>query len=176
MKKILFLIICCIQLCQAQDISILRTFFANDFRDWQFYDFKEREIGTLRARWGLTNDYSQWDIRIGESSGSIVLRWQDRPDEWEIRLDNQFISAAPTWPGQIDSWRITKENKTYYFNLIHDPEGFQWVLEEDSNSLCYIYNVYYDDPREWEVKREQKIEQSLLITVFFLASYYTTPK
>jgi hypothetical protein len=49
-------------------------------------------------------------------------------------------------------------------------------LEEDSNSLCYIYNVYYDDPREWEVKREQKIEQSLLITVFFLASYYTTPK
>lgn len=175
--------ICCLisfkLLLTAQDISIIRTFYANDFRDWLFYDAQENELGTMRTRWQLNRDYSQWDIRIGELSGSIGLRWQDRPNEWEIRLQDKFYTVASTWPGQLDSWRITTPGKTYYLNMIEDPEGFQWALEQDQNTLSYIYNVYFDDPREWEVERilkNEKIDPSLMIVALFIVTYYSTPK
>lgn len=166
-------------LAAQTEISILRTFYANDFRDWLFYDEQEKELGTLRTRWQLNRDYSQWDIRLGELSGSIMLRWQDRPNEWEIRIQNEFLTVAPTWPGQLDSWRITQNGEIFYLNLLPDPEGILWALEEDQQTLCYIYNVYVADPREWEVKREktkEKISTPLMITAFFLASYYSSPK
>lgn len=177
MKAFFILLVCFQQLLSAQDISILRTFYANDYRDWLFYDEQENEMGTLRTRWQMTKDYSQWDIRLGELSGSILLRWQDRPNEWEVRISDDLFTMTSTWPNQLDSWRITNEGDTYYLNLIPDPEGTQWALEQDQNILAYIYNVYYDDPREWEVKRHQeKINQNLLITAFFLVSYYSSPK
>lgn len=176
MKYLIYFLICCQQWVSAQEISLLRTFYSDDYRDWIFYDKKENELGTLRTRWLISQDYSQWDIRIGEISGSIVLRWSDRPNEWEIRIQNKFYTAEPTWQGQIDSWRIQHLGKTYYLNLIDDPEGFQWSLEQDQNTLGHIYNVFYNDPREWAVEQEMEIDQGLLITAFFLVSYYSTPK
>jgi hypothetical protein len=179
MRIFIFLFFFVQQLLTAQDISILRTFYADDYRDWLFYDAKENELGTLRTRWQMTRDYSQWDIRLGELSGSILLRWQDRPNEWEVRIKDDFCYVVSTWPGQLDSWRISYKDKTYYLNLIPDPEGIQWALEQDQNALCYIYNVYYADPREWEVHREkgqENIDTTLMVTALFLVSYYSTPK
>jgi hypothetical protein len=177
MKFIFAIILFCSQQIFSQEISLLRTFYANDFRDWLFYDEQENELGTLRSRWQLTKDYTQWDIRLGEVSGSILLRWQDHPNDWEIRIHNSFIRAECTWPGQLDSWRITSNNKIYYLNLIPDPEGMQWALDQDQKILAYIYNVYFQDPREWEVKKEvEEVDPELMITAFFLASYYSSPK
>ncbi len=179
MKTLVLFFVCFVQSSTAQDITLLRSFYANDFRDWLFLDKQENELGTLRTRWQMTRDYSQWDIRLGELSGSILLRWQDRPNEWEIRINDDFCTASSTWPGQLDSWRINFHDKTYYLNRIQDPEGFQWALEQDQYVLAYIYNVYYDDPREWEFHREQsneKIDNTLTVTALFLASYYSSPK
>jgi hypothetical protein len=177
MKQFLVIFLLGFHLLSAQEISILRAFYANDFRDWLFYDKKENELGTLRTRWQLTKDYSQWDIRLGELSGSIVLRWHDHPNEWEIRILDDLITIEPTWPGLKDSWRIHYHGKTYYLNLIPDPEGIQWTLEQDQTILCNIYNVYYMDSREWEVKRDQeKLDQNLVITSLFLVSFYSSPK
>ncbi|MBK8449010.1 MAG: hypothetical protein IPO78_04080 [Saprospiraceae bacterium] len=161
----------------AQEISYLRSLYADDFREWLFFDARENEIGTLRARWQLSTDYSQWDVRIGEYSGAILLRWNDRPNDWEIRIHNDFLTAAPTWPGHLDSWRITDHSKTYYFNLQRDPEGIQWVLEQEKEAVCFIYNEYLNDTRDWAIEYQNKeVNLNLIIAAFFLTSYYSTPK
>lgn len=177
MRFVLFGFLFFAQSINSQDIHFLRTFYADDFRDWLFYNEDEIEIGTLRARWQLTSDYTQWDVRIGERSGSILLRWDDRPNEWEIRIQNDFLSASPTWPGQFDSWRITDHATSYYLNLIKDPEGIQWVLTKDQDSICYFYNAYLNDLRDWSIEYQNiELNSNLIITALFLSTYYSTPK
>lgn len=162
---------------QAQDIYSFQTYYSNDFREWILEDSAEQQIGTLRASWQFEKDYSQWDIRIGELSGSIYHKWRDQNDDWEIHLQNDFYTAQPVWKGQFDSWRITNNNKTYYVNLIRDPDGFQWKLSKEQEDLCFLYNTYYYDLREWTIEYFGKVnDPALMVTVVFLVSYYSTPK
>lgn len=177
MKSLFILVLFYSQSLVAQEIHFLRTLYSDDFREWLLYDDENKDIGNLRTRYQLTPDYSQWDIRLGELSGSVQLRWKDKPNEWEVRLQNEFLTASPTWPGQLDSWRITDHSKTYYLSLKQDPEGIQWILSKDQNDLLYVYNVYYNDVRDWAVEYQKKeVSTSLIITAIFLSSYYSTPK
>jgi len=108
----------CTSLGFSQDIQFMRSYYADDFRDWIFFDSEDHEIGSMRARFQLKEDYSQWDFRVGELSGFILQRWNGKANEWEIRSGNTFITVTATWPGQFDSWRISTKDKVYY--LIRD--------------------------------------------------------
>lgn len=96
-----------------------------------FFDAEDQEVGSLRARFQLKEDYSQWDFRVGELSGFILQRWNGRANEWEIRSGNTFITVTATWPGQFDSWRITAKDTVYYLTRDRDPQDFNWELSYD---------------------------------------------
>ncbi len=161
----------------AQEIQFFQSYYSNDFREWILKDSAEQQLGTMRASWQFERDYSQWDIRIGELSGSIYHKWRDQNNDWEIRLQNDFYTAQAVWKGQFDSWRITNNNKTYYLNLIRDPDGFQWKLSKEQEELCFLYNTYFSDLREWTIEYFEKLnDPALMVAAIFIVSYYSTPK
>ena len=158
----------------AQDIHFMRSYYADDFRDWIFFDADDQEIGSLRARFQLKEDYSQWDFRLGEFSGFILQRWNGRANEWEIRSGNTFITVTATWPGQFDSWRITSKDQVYYLIRDRDPQDFTWQLSLDQKTICRIYNLYFRDPRDWEIEKfAEKIDPALEMTALFLVGFYS---
>lgn len=158
----------------AQDIRFMRSYYADDFRDWIFFDADDLEIGNLRARFQLKEDYSQWDFRVGELSGFILQRWNGKANEWEIRSGNTFITVTATWPGQFDSWRITAKDKVYYLNRDRDPQDFTWDLNLDQKNLCRIYNLYFRDPRDWEIEKfVETMDPALEMTALFLVGFYS---
>ncbi|MBK9107310.1 MAG: hypothetical protein IPM92_02730 [Saprospiraceae bacterium] len=154
-------------------ISHFQTVYSDDLRDWRFLDEEESQMGSLRARWGFEQDFSQWDIRIDELSGSIQQRWKNQPHDWEIRLLDHFLTATPVWAGQFDVWRIAFKDKIYNLRIEPESDGIQCLMTQGEEEVFIIYNSYFFDYRDWSIEYLQDVEdQILVVTGFFLAGLY----
>ena len=45
--------------------------WSDDFREWTIFTDDEEEEGELTMRWQQQMDWTQWDYRLGEETGSI---------------------------------------------------------------------------------------------------------
>jgi len=158
---------------QGQTIQYFQTASPGDARSWVFLNTDESFLGTMNARWPFERRLDEWDLRIGELSGNIKLRWTNRPDEWEVRLNNEFLTAQPIWNKQYDAWRLQYKDKTYEFSLDNDPEGYLWRLQLGDKDLLLIYNTFLYEYLDWTIDYATDVEDPVVIaSVCFLASYY----
>ncbi|MBK8954947.1 MAG: hypothetical protein IPM34_05240 [Saprospiraceae bacterium] len=173
MRWMLFIGLFILNDLHSQSIQYFQTANPGDFRSWVFLDRDESFLGNLNARWPFERRLDEWDLRIGEWSGSVKLRWSNRPDEWEIRLHNEFLTAQPTWNKQFDSWRLQYGDKTYSFTLDPDPDGQLWRLQMGDHELLLIYNTYLYDYLDWTLDYASDVDELVLVTTAcFIAAYY----
>jgi hypothetical protein len=81
--------------------------WSDAFHEWEILTEDEDLSGTLNAPFYSTGNFTQWDYRLGEDSGSIRMKWKDDPNEWELRGNNRIVSARTIWKNDFREWRIT---------------------------------------------------------------------
>ena len=175
--SIIFCLFLSYQLVIAQEITGIGTVWSDDFREWVLLS-EEEEVGNLEMRWKNQNDWSNWDFRIGELTGTIEQKWRNNPNEWELRGNNEIVSARTLVRGNFREWRITNNDiqltlKTKYGNI-----SDEWELRIKSYGNFEMLTVWEGDPREWVIidKLNNKVPFNMKMAIFFVVIYSSTPK
>src|SRR5690242_12462291 len=118
----------------SQSIIGIGTRYDNSFREWVIATDDEDDPGEIRMRWEFQDDWTQWDIQIGDISATIDQKWKDDPNLWEIRCGDAIVNARTAWPGEFYKWKLNdgKHQLTWgskYHNL-HD----EWVTDDKENN------------------------------------------
>ncbi len=184
MRFLWLLLICiCGTMLQAQsdstdvNISGLSIAQEDDFTDWNFYGDGDDPIGYLRLRWAFQKDWTEWDYRIGEVTGSIKQRTKEDPNIWELRSAGSILTLKTIYTGDFNQWRITDDTKTLTFATLYENVYDGWKSNSKAGQF-EIYTQWEMDPRDWVIHDNLKpeISQPFKIAMIFLASYYSSPK
>jgi hypothetical protein len=167
----------CVSL-NAQKVIGLGTRYNDSFREWILSTEDEEIEGEMRMRWALRNDWTEWDVRIGDVSATIEQKWEDDPNLWEIRCDGEVVNAKTTWPGEFNRWKLSDGNHqfnwgTKYFNIRDE-----WMTDSKSNQYFQVYAYWEGDPREWVVIDELSpdVSMAMKIAMIFLAVHFSSPR
>ncbi|MEM6965650.1 MAG: hypothetical protein AAF573_12855 [Bacteroidota bacterium] len=166
---------CC---CTAQIITGMATKWSDDFRDWTIYTDVEDEEGNLTMRWQQRFDWTEWDYRLGEASGSIRLKWKDDPSEWEIRGGGEIITARMKWNNDIHEWRISDGSKKFTLKAPYNNGMNDWQISEEKNGIFELYMEWENDPRDWTIVDEfdEEISLHMKMAIVFVSVYHSFPK
>ena len=162
----------------AQFLTGISTRWNDSFSEWILYTDKEDREGELRLRWMSRNDWTEWEYRLGESTGRIKLKWRDNPNEWEIRGDNKVVTARTLWNNNFREWRITDNNrqltlKSRYGNLLEE-----WVLRSTDYGHFEMATSWEGDPRDWIIidELDEQISLPMKMALVFVVVYHSSPK
>ena len=177
---LIFLFLGFVTILQAQYLSGIATRWSDDFSEWLLFpENEEDEEGTLNMRWQSRRDWTVWDYRLGDWSGSIKLKWKNNPNEWEIRGNNEIVTARTLWNNNFLEWRI-KDNsgkqytlKSRYGNIIDD-----WELRDSNMGEFRMYTNYERDPRDWVIidDLDESVSLTTKIAMIFIVVYHSSPK
>lgn len=183
MKKIqIFLVIpiCLLTYIQlsAQTLTGLSARWNDDFSEWIILADEEEIEGELNMTWRLQNDWSSFDYRIEDASGSIKMKWRDNPNEWETRGDNEIITARTRWKDDPREWRVTDNDITFHLKNKWGNNPNTWLITNKEYGYFEMYMYQRDDFREWVIIDELREEVSLAMkmTMVFLVMNNTTPR
>lgn len=155
----------------AQEIDYISSKWSDSFREWLFLDNEEDEIGFLRLKWELKNDFYEWTFELNDLRGDIKTKWRDDPSLWEMYVDGDLLNARPVFPGDYSRWKISYDNA--YYTLSHDY-GLNWSVDGHDYKITSTYN---GDPRDWSLQGDYgTLEKPLEIFVIFLSIYNSIPK
>ncbi|MAT54002.1 MAG: hypothetical protein CMN32_05940 [Saprospirales bacterium] len=161
----------------AQVLVAAYTRYDDSFGEWYFLTEDEEE-GTLNLRWLFEENWTEWDYRLGELSGSIELKWKDSPEEWELRGGNHIVTARTVWPGDLKEWRINDGEHTLTLRSRWSNRLDEWELRSSHDGDWIMYTVYEGDPRDWVIDdrlpEEYPFETRLMLA--FLVLYHASPK
>ena len=163
----------------AQIITAIATNWSDDFRDWTIYTDEEDVEGSLTMRWQQQMDWTEWDYRLGEESGTIKLKWKNDPSQWEIRGGGKIISARMVWNNDIHEWRISDGTTRLTLKALYNNNLNDWEIKESKeNGTFELYMEWQNDPREWTIVDElnEDINIHFKIAIAFVALFQTIPK
>lgn len=162
----------------AQILTGINSRWSDELTEWNVYTEFEDEEGELIMTWQQQLDWTAWDYRIEEASGSIKMKWRDDPNEWEIRGDNEIISARTKWKGDPREWRITNNDITLQFRSRWGNNFNEWMVTNDEYGYFTIYMDFKNDPRAWVIVDELSDDISLPIkmALVFTAVFNSIPK
>ncbi len=158
----------------AQELTGIATKWSDSFTEWVIFTDDEELEGELRLRWLSNNDWSEWEYRVGDASGSIRLKWKPNQNEWEVRGDNEIVTMRTVWNNDFREWRISAD-KTLTLKCRHGNLFDEWELD---SSDFRIATVWEGDPRDWLIEDRLGDEVSLPVkmAVVFIAVFNSTPK
>ena len=164
--------------CSAQYINGIGTRWSDAFTEWIIYTEDEDLEGDITLRWQLKGDWSEWDYRLGEESGSIKMKWKDNPSQWELRGGNEVITIFMVWPNDIREWRLTDNTTTLTLKTRWGNNLNEWQLKDDKRGRFDIFANWENDPREWNVwdDLDEDISIHMKIALLFIATFHSSPK
>lgn len=148
------------------------------FNEWTLYSDVEDEEGDLTMRWLSRNDWSEWNYSIGESSGSVRIKWKDDPSQWEVRGDGEIISIRMKWNNDITQWTLSDGTNRFTFKTRFGNNLNEWRLKDDSKGVFEVYTEYENDPRDWLIvdEMDEEISLPMKMGMVFIAMINTVPK
>ena len=181
MIKILFTAACLFYLdfsIQAQSIIGVGTRYSDSFREWIITTDDDEIEGEMRLRWAFRDDWTEWDVRIGDLAATIEQKWHDDPNLWEIHCNGVVVNAKTTWPNEFNRWKLTDGKNqinwgTRYVNIRDD-----WRTDDRDDEDFRVYTYWEGDPREWVVEDNlpTEVSDAMRIAMIFLALHFSTPK
>ena len=162
----------------AQYITGIGTKWNDEFTEWIIYTDDEELEGELTLRWQRKGDWSQWDYRIGEETGSIKTKWKNDFSQWEISGGNEIITARTVWAKDVGEWRLTDNTVTLTLKSRWTNNRNEWQLKNDNYGDFGIYTEWENDPREWNVVDElsEDISIHMKVALIFLSTFHSSPK
>lgn len=164
-------------LIQAQDALLgFYSVYSDSFREW-IVPFDEEGEGEIRLKWPLKNDWTQWEISIGEYYGNVKQRWSNQADQWEAKINGQIIDIKTIYPRDRRSWRFKMNGQTADFKMIYNNSVENWSLEINEQNYFEIYTVNLGDLRVWQIEDQlQSIPIEMKIAAMVLCIYQSCPK
>ena len=162
----------------GQAIIGVGTRYSDSFREWIITTDNEEIEGKMRIRWAFRNDWTEWDVTIGDLSATIEQKWHDDPNLWEIHCNGVVVNAKTTWPNEFNRWKLTDGKNqinwgTRYVNIRDD-----WRTDDRDDEDFRVYTYWEGDPREWVVEDNlpAEVSDAMRIAMIFLALHFSTPK
>lgn len=162
----------------AQNIVGVGTRWSDSFREWIVHTGDEDRTGTLELRWRLSDDWTEWDFRLGDTTASIRMKWEDDPNLWQIDCLGTTVTARTTWHNDFRSWRLSDgiHSVTWasrYSNILEE-----WETRGSRAGTFQMYTYWEGDPREWVIfdELDPDISYAMRIAMIFIALYHSTPK
>ena len=176
-KLLLYLIICIGVPAQAQVLTGVGTRWNDSFAEWIIYTDDDDIQGELRQRWAMNNDWTEWQYRIGEQTGTIRVKWKQNPNEWELRGSNEIVTIRTRWSNDPREWRITGSHnfiiKNRYGNVFDE-----WQIEEDDYGYFGMITNWEGDPRDWTIYDEldESVSLPTRLAMVFTVIFNSSPK
>ena len=163
---------------QAQILTGVATRWNDSFAEWAVFTTDEENEGELRLRWAMQDDWTEWQYRLGESTGTIKLKWREDLNEWEARGDNQIASARTVWRGNFREWRISDGKHTLTLHSRYGNIWDEWTIRNSSSGHFEMYTSFEGDPRDWAVidELDESVPLPMKILMIHVVLFQSTPK
>ena len=162
----------------AQLITGVGTRYDDSFREWNITTDDEDVQGEIRMRWAFQNDWTVWDIQLGNISASIEQKWKDDPNLWEIRCGDAIVNAKTTWPGEFIQWKLSDGKSQYNWGTKYTNQRDEWLIDSRDKDLFKVYMYWEGDPREWVIEDNLPDDASMAmkLAMIFLAIHFSSPR
>ncbi len=163
---------------EAQSIIGIGTRYDNSFREWIVTTDDEDIRGEIRMRWSFRDDWTVWDVRIGDLSATIEQKWKDDPNLWEIRCDGVTVNARTAWPGEFHRWKLHDGRHMYNWLSLNPNTRDEWVTERPRQEFFQAYMYWEGDPREWVIVDQlpEEVSMAMRLSMIFLAIHFSSPR
>lgn len=175
---LLIIFVASYSIASAQILMGIETSWSDDFREWTIFTDDEEEEGNLAMRWQQQMDWTEWDYRIGESTGSIKLKFKNDPSTWEVRGDNEIITMRMKWNNDVNEWVISDGTTKITLKAPYNNNLNDWKITNDKNGAFEYYMEWENDPRTWTIIDELDEEFSLpfKMAIAFIGIFNSFPK
>lgn len=158
----------------------LHSEFDDSFREWEIILEKDStEIsGDLRLTWGVGNDWSEWQYRVGDYYGEISQKFKNNPGFWELRSDDLIVNIRQVWPGDSTEWSINCGKRTFTFRTLYTDQLDDWAMVEPQMGELILYTETRGDARDWIVSdfTIDEINFEERMAAIFIGLYTSIPK
>ena len=129
-------------------------------------------------RWEFRDDWTEWDLHIGELTATIEQKWKDDPNLWEIRCDGVVVNAKTVWPGEFNRWKLNDGQHQFNWGTEFFNQRDHWQSNNGGKESFEVYTYWEGDPREWVVDDHlpDDVSSAMKIAMVFLALHYSTPR
>jgi hypothetical protein len=162
----------------GQTLVGLSTRWDDSFSEWVLYTENGDEEGEITMKWPLRGDWSEWNFRLGELSGTIQMKWKGDPNLWELRAGNEIVTIRSVWKDDWRQWEVKNggiqlDVKSRWANILEE-----WTAVDKRFGVMKIYTAWEGDLRDWVIEDELEDEVSLptRIALAFIPVFYSTPK
>ncbi len=182
MKHFIVCIITCFVMMpcitHAQTIIGLSTRYNDSFKEWTITTDDEELVGELRMRWAMKNDWTEWDLRVGDVVATIEQKWKDDPNLWEIRCGDFTVNARTTWPGVFNHWKLNDGKNQFNWGTKYENMRDEWLIDTQDESPFKVHTYWTSDPRDWVVDDNlpKDVSEAMKLAMIFLAIHFSTPK
>lgn len=164
----------------AQDIIGIGTLWNDSFREWEIHTADDWRTGSLELRWNLpgTEDWTEWDLRLGDTTAQIRLKWSDDPNLWEIKCEGVTVTARTLWNNDFRQWRLSDGKHRITWQSRYGNIRDEWIMREEDPGSFSVYTYYEGDPRDWVVidKLDEDVSYAMRIALMFIAVFNSVPK
>jgi len=167
----------CLEPTVAQKITGISTTYSDSFREWIIPTEDPDITGELRMRWTFQNDWTEWDLRVGELAATIVQKWKEDPSLWEVRCDGIIVTAKTTWRGDFHQWKLSDGKNRFNWGSRYGNNLEEWTTDNPDDSFFQLYTYREGDPRDWVVidQLPEDVSTAMKIAMIFLAIHFSAP-
>lgn len=162
----------------GQMIIGLGTRFNDSFKDWVIKTDDEDIDGEVRMRWAFRDDWTEWDIRIGDIVATVEQKWKDDPNLWEIRCGEYTVNARTTWPGVFNRWKLNDGKNQFNWGTKFANQRDEWRVDTGREDLLNVHTYWPGDPRDWVVEDNLPgdVSTAMKLAMIFIAIHFSTPR
>lgn len=161
----------------AQYLAGLAAVWNDKLDEWELFT-EDEQAGELRVKWGLGDDWIEWDYRLGDYVGNIKQKWRNNPNQWEVRGDNEIVTIQTVWNNDFREWRISDGThqlklKRKYSNVIDE-----WEVDSRDWGFFEMFTQWEGDPREWNITDEldEGLSFPVKMALVFIVMYHSLPR
>jgi len=176
--SIFFFLVMHISLFSQGELFGISTSWDDSYKEWVIYAEDEDVEGELEVRWGGNDDWSDWDYRYEDESGSIKQKWNNDISQWELRGGNEIITMKTKWTNDFTEWRISTGSKTFTLVSKYKNNLQEWEVKEKTYGTFEMYTSYENDLRDWDIfdDLDEEITFHTKMAIVFVVMYNSTPK
>jgi hypothetical protein len=174
----IFLFFASISSSFCQTLIGLSSRWDDSFSEWLLYEDEQQLEGEITMKWPIKADWTSWNFRLGELSGTIQVKWKGDANLWELRANNEIVTIRAVWKDDWRQWEVkngdvTLDVKSKWGNILEE-----WIAHDDRYGSMKIYTSWEGDVRDWVIEDTFSDEVTLptKIAMAFIPVFYSTPK
>lgn len=162
---------------QAQVLTGISSKWNDTFGEWIVYTDDQELEGELKLRWLTTNDWTEWEYRIGEETGTIRMKWKDNPNEWEVRGSNEVVTMRTALNGNFREWHIIGD-KNFTWRSRYGNTLDEWEIKDPTFGSFNLATAWEGNPGDWMI--EDSLDENMTLptkmALVFLGVFFSSPK